>query len=91
LKWLILFLEFDFSIICKPRRFHFVVDALSQMPNIIEQNGILDKTTNVILFLLQLVWLEEIFEYFTIEKFPIHYSEEQKKKLALITLHFFLV
>jgi hypothetical protein len=32
-RWLLLFLEYDFSIIYKPRRFHFVADALFQMPD----------------------------------------------------------
>jgi len=41
-RWLLLFLEYDFSVICKPRKFHFVVDALFQMPDLIEESGVLD-------------------------------------------------
>ncbi len=51
-----------------------MVDALSQMPDIIEQNGIPNQTMNVTLFLLQLVWLKEIFKYLIIEKFLVHYN-----------------
>ncbi len=65
-RWLLLFLEYDFSVIYKPRRFHFVVDALFRMPNLKEENGVLDQTMDIMLFLLQLVWLQENFEYFTI-------------------------
>jgi hypothetical protein len=43
------------------------------------------------LFLLQLGWIHEIFKDLTIEKNSIHYTQEQKKKLALKALHFPLV
>jgi hypothetical protein len=36
------------------------------MPNLKEENGVLDQTMDIMLFLLQLVWLQENFEYFTI-------------------------
>jgi hypothetical protein len=32
-RWLLLFSEYDFVVIYKPRRFHFMANALSQMPN----------------------------------------------------------
>jgi hypothetical protein len=41
-RWLLLFLEYDFSIIYKPRKSHSVVDALSQMPNFIKESGLSD-------------------------------------------------
>jgi hypothetical protein len=65
-----------------------VADVLSRMPNLKEENGILDQTTNVSLFLSQPMWLQEISKYLAIGKFPIHYNHEQKKKLALGALHF---
>jgi hypothetical protein len=51
-----------------------VVDALSQMFDVTEQNGIPNQTMNVTLFLLQLVWLKENFKYPTIEIFLVHYN-----------------
>jgi len=33
-RWLLFFLKYDFLVIYKPRKFHSVVDALSQMPNL---------------------------------------------------------
>jgi len=53
------------------------------MSDITKQKGIPNQTTNVTLFLLQPVWLEENFKYLTIEKFLVHYNYEQMKKLAL--------
>jgi uncharacterized membrane protein len=62
-RWLLFFFKYDFLAIHKLGRSHFVVDALSQMFDIIEQNGILNQTTNVIFFFLQPVWLHENFKY----------------------------
>jgi hypothetical protein len=39
-RWLLLFLEYDFLVIYKPRRPHFVANALSQMPDLIKENGV---------------------------------------------------
>jgi hypothetical protein len=43
---------FFFFVVYKPRRFHSMANALFQMPNLIEQKGVLNQTTNVIIFLL---------------------------------------
>jgi hypothetical protein len=59
-RWLLLFLEYDFLIIYKPS--HYVVDALSWMFDLIKECGIPNQTMETTLFLLQLVWLQEIFE-----------------------------
>jgi len=53
------------------------------MSDITKQNGIPNQTTNITLFLLQPVWLEENFKYLPIEKFLVHYNYEQMKKLPL--------
>ncbi len=50
--WLLFFLEYDFSIIHKPGRSHFVVDALFQMLNFKEESGVSNRRTNVPFFLL---------------------------------------
>jgi hypothetical protein len=38
-----------------------VADALSQMPDITKQNGVPNQTMDVNIFLLQPMWLQEIF------------------------------
>jgi hypothetical protein len=50
--WLYLFLEYNFFVVYKPKKFHSVVDALFQMPDLIEQKRILDQTMDTIIFLL---------------------------------------
>jgi len=78
-KWLISFLKYIFLVIYKPRISHFVADALSQMLDFIKENGILDQTIDVALFLLESTWLHEIFKYLIIGKIYIYYTQEQKK------------
>jgi hypothetical protein len=43
-SWLLIFFEYDFSIIYKPRKSHSVVDILSRMPNLTKESGIPDQT-----------------------------------------------
>ncbi len=40
IKWLLLFLEYDFTVMHKPSRTHVVGDALSRLLNIIEPIGV---------------------------------------------------
>jgi hypothetical protein len=88
---LLLFLEYDFSVIYKPERSHFVADALSQMPNFIKESGVPYQTMDLSLFLLQPMWLQEISKYLITKKILVQYSQEQKKKLTLRALHFSLI
>jgi len=55
--WLLFFLEYDFLVIYKLGRSHFVVDVLFWMRDFTKESGVLDQTANTSLFLLQLVWL----------------------------------
>jgi hypothetical protein len=49
-KWLLLFLEYDFTIMYKLGRTHVVVDALSRLPNITKPTSIHDQTIDASLF-----------------------------------------
>ncbi len=62
-RWLLLFLEYDFKIIYKPNRSHLMANALSSLPNQAKPVGVLDQTTNVHLFTLLLEWLQIIYDY----------------------------
>jgi hypothetical protein len=75
-QWLIFFLGYDFLVIYKPGISHYVADALSRMPNLTTRNGVLDQIIDVSFFLLQLVWLQKFFEYFTIENFLVQYNQK---------------
>jgi len=42
-RWLLLFLEYDFQIVYKPGISHLMVDALSRLPNQVELVGVRDQ------------------------------------------------
>jgi len=62
-RWLLLFFEYDFIVMCKPGKTHVVVDALSRLLDSIETTNVLDQTTNASLFYTRLEWLNEIKEF----------------------------
>ncbi len=62
-RWLLLFLEYEFTIIYKPSCTHVVADSLFKLLDTIESTRVPDQTTNATLFMLQLVWLEEVKNY----------------------------
>ncbi len=41
-RWLLLFLEYDFKIVYKLNRSHWMANALSKLPNQVELVGVLD-------------------------------------------------
>jgi hypothetical protein len=41
-RWLLLFLEYDFKNVYKPSRSHLMANALSRLPNQVESVGVLD-------------------------------------------------
>jgi hypothetical protein len=49
-RWLLLFLEYDFTVVYKLSRTHVVIDALSRLPNITKPTGIYDQTIDASLF-----------------------------------------
>jgi hypothetical protein len=69
-KWLLLFLEYNFSMVYKLRHSHSVVDAFPQLPNVIENSKVLDRTTNPSLFIFQSEWLEEVHTDIVTGNFP---------------------
>jgi hypothetical protein len=61
------------------------------MPNLTKESEVPDQTTDVTFLFLQPMWLQKLSKYLTTEKILVQYNQEQKKKLALIILHFCLV
>jgi hypothetical protein len=46
--WVLLFLEYDFKIVCKHGRSHLMENALNQLPNKFEPFGIPNQTCDVL-------------------------------------------
>jgi hypothetical protein len=62
-RWLLLFLEYDFQIVYNLGKSHLIVDALSNQRNKTKLVGIPNQTCDVHLFTLQLEWLHNVYEY----------------------------
>jgi hypothetical protein len=62
-RWLLLFLEYDFKIVYKFGRSHLMADALSRLPDQTKHVGVLVQTCDAHLFTLQLEWLQSVYEY----------------------------
>ncbi len=54
-RWLLLFLEYEFTIVYELGKTHVVVDVLSKLPNNIELLSVLDHY-----FFVELMWMHEV-------------------------------
>jgi hypothetical protein len=52
MRWLLLFLEYDFKIVYKHSKSHLMVDAFSRLPNQAKPVGVLDQTIDAHMFIL---------------------------------------
>jgi len=52
-KWLLLFLEYDFTVVYKLGKTHVVAKALSRLLNIIEPIGVSNQSTYASLFYIE--------------------------------------
>jgi len=57
----LLFLECDFKIVYKLGRSHLMADTLNKLPNQVKLVGVLDQTIDAHLFILQLDWLQSVY------------------------------
>jgi len=66
-RWLLLLLEFEFTVVYKLDT-HVVVDALSILLDNLEPLGVLDQTMDASLFSIEPIWMEEVKTYLEISK-----------------------
>jgi hypothetical protein len=59
IRWLILFLEYDFTVVYKLGKIHVIANALLRLPNITEPARVLDQTTSASLFYTWLKWMND--------------------------------
>ncbi len=65
-RWLLLFLEYDFTVMYKPSRTHVITDALSRLLNSTKPTNVSNQTTNASLFYTKLEWLKDVKEFLKI-------------------------
>ncbi len=62
-RWLLLFLEYDFTIVYKLGRTHVITYALSKLVDIIKPTNVLNQTTDANLFYTKHEWLKDVKEF----------------------------
>ncbi len=67
-RWLLLFLEYDFIVVYKPCSTHVVTDVLSRLPDVTEPIGVLDQTKDASLFYTKPKWLIDVKEFLRIRQ-----------------------
>ncbi len=65
-RWLLLFLEYDFTVVYKPRKIHVVADALSRPPDITKLIIVFDQTIDASMFYTKPKWLNDVREFLKI-------------------------
>ncbi len=50
-KWLLMFFEYDFTVVCKLGKFHVILDALLRLPDITEPRVCLIKPQMQVCFI----------------------------------------
>ncbi len=82
IRWLLLFLEYDFTIVYKPSRIHVVADALSRLPDNAKPIGVSNQTINASLFYIGHEWLNDVKEFLKIGQIESTLSMQQKQRLV---------
>jgi hypothetical protein len=80
-RWLLLFLEYDFAIIYKPNITHVVEDALLKLLDTMKPIGVLNQTTYASLF-IELEWLNDVKDIMIIGQIEGKLYVQHKQKLV---------
>jgi hypothetical protein len=62
-RWLLLFLEYEFTIVYKPSKTHVIANVLSRLLDSLEPLGVLDQTMDASLFSIEPIWMWEVKTY----------------------------
>ncbi len=89
-RWLLLFLEYEFIVVYKLGKTHVVVDASSILPNNSEPLRIPNQTVDSSLFSVELIWMQEVRSYLKIDQMLETLNRAKKQKLAKKATHFTL-
>jgi hypothetical protein len=69
-RWLLLFLEYEFTIVHKHGKTHAVVDVLSRLLNNSKPLGVPNHIVNVSLFFIKPTWMQEVKTYLETSQMP---------------------
>ncbi len=81
-KWLLLFLDYEFTIVYKPSITHVVIDVLSRLPDSSEPLGVPNQTIDASLLSVEPIWMQEMKTYLEIGHMTKTLNLAQKQNLA---------
>jgi hypothetical protein len=81
-RWLLLFLKYDFRVVYKPCITHVVANALSRLPNSTKPTCVPDQTIDARLFYTTLEWLNDAIFFIKIGHNKGVLLVQQKQKLV---------
>ncbi len=81
-RWLLLFLEYDFIVVYKLCRTHVIVDALSRLLDIIEPTCAPNQTTDANLYYIELELLKDVKEFLRTKQIEGTLLVQQKQRLV---------
>ena len=92
-RWLILFQEYDFEIIVKPRRLNLGPDHLSRLESGEEPISLDEGLPDAQLFSIQMVddYFQDIVQYLSTGFAPSEMTTQQKKQLVVRAADFTLI
>jgi hypothetical protein len=82
IRWLLLFLKYEFTIVYKLGRTHVIVDVLSKLPISSKPLGVPNQIVHASLFSIKAIWMQEVKTYFEMGQMPKTQHLTQKQKLA---------
>jgi hypothetical protein len=77
-RWLLLFLEYRFTVVYKLGRTHVGADALSKLLDNSKPFAVPDKTLDVSLFSVEPIWMQEMKPYLEMGQMPKTLNLAQK-------------
>ena len=92
-RWLLIFQEYDFEIIVKPRRLNAGPDHLSRLESGEEPTSLEDNLPNAQLFSIEIIddYFTDIIEFLTTCIVPTEYSAKQNTQLVVKATDFTII
>ena len=92
-RWILLFKEYDFDIIVKPRRLNVGPNHLSRLELSEEPTSLEDNLPDAQLFAIHITddYFVDIIEFLTTGTAPVEYSRKQKKRLVVKVVDFTII
>jgi len=81
-RWLLLFTEYDFSVVYKPGKTHGIADALSRTAYAEPPIGVPDSTPDASLFYVEPEWLTDVRTYLQKGTTPKTMTKDERRTLA---------